>query len=171
MKIELASLGTVLAALNESPGTVSAAVIFGGEYYDGKKNVFFNQLFALDPAAKVLYIQRERERERERKRERERERERDRGRERERESEREREARNRMGAAGEGVTLPGVIWSPHMRQPKLDFYAVWYKSGKLWCAIMLCGTNLCKRPGSIWSSRMRRLQADFFAVWYKFSDL
>jgi len=91
LKIELASLGTVLAALNESPGTVSAAVIFGGEYYDGKKNVFFNQLFALDPAAKVLYIQRERERERERKRERERERERDRGRERERESERERE--------------------------------------------------------------------------------
>ncbi|KAJ1478182.1 hypothetical protein T484DRAFT_1905037 [Baffinella frigidus] len=34
-------------------GAVSAAVIFGGEYYDGKKNVFFNQLFALDPAAKA----------------------------------------------------------------------------------------------------------------------
>ena len=53
MTIELASLGTVSAALNESLGAVSAAVIFGGEYYDGKKNVFFNQLFALDPAAKV----------------------------------------------------------------------------------------------------------------------
>ena len=91
MKIELASLGTVLAALNESPGTVSAAVIFGGEYYDGKKNVFFNQLFALDPAAKVLYIQRERERESERERGREREKERETEGESERERARERE--------------------------------------------------------------------------------